>query len=128
MKTTKKISYLFRTLVVALLFTAASCSTQDDFVKPAEITAPAAVAAADDATAVASLTVSGEFTEFRDQNECSTCSFVVPEGTTEVDGAKLGIKPGNVICLSKAFKYTAVEFVNMAGTAENPVIIANCGE
>ena len=129
MKITKNISNLLRALAVGVIFTAASCTTQDDFVKPAETPAPVTTVAADDETAtVASLTVTGEFTEYRDQNECSTCTFVVPEGATVVDGAKAGIKPGSVICLNKAFKYNAVEFVNVSGTAENPVIIANCGE
>ena len=120
-------SYLFRALAVLAIFVGASCSTQDDFVKPTA--APvAAVEAAEETGEVASLTVSGEYTEFADQSECSTCSYVVPEGATVVDGAKLGIKPGNVICLNKDFKYNAVEFVNVVGTAESPVIIANCGE
>ena len=128
MKTIKNISNLFRVLAVGLVFTAASCTTQDDFVKPTETPSVPAASAATEATSVASLTVTGEFTEFRDQNECSTCSYVVPEDATVVDGAKLGIKPGSVICLNKAFKYNAVEFVNVTGTSENPVIIANCGE
>ena len=127
MKSTKNISYLFRTLAVGLIITAASCTPEDELVAPTETPEPAATTSASDET-VGSVTISGEFTEFRDQQECSTCSYVVPEDATVVDGAELGIEPGYVICLNKGLKYKPLEFVNVAGTADNPVVIATCGQ
>jgi hypothetical protein len=127
MKSTKNISNLFRALAVVLTLTAASCSTQEDFVKPVD----APVVTTDESTAaeeesVASLTVTGTYTEFSDNAECATCTYVVPEDATVVDGSDF--RPGDVICLNKAFKYKAIEFVNMEGTGESPITIANCGQ
>lgn len=59
---------------------------------------------------------------------CSSCTYVVPITAMTVDGAKLGIKPGDVICLSSAIKYYhSLHFTNIVGTATAPVIITNCG-
>ncbi len=43
-----------------------------------------------------------------------------------VDGSKLGIKPGNVICFS-AGTYSYIRLINLQGTREKPIIIKNCG-
>ncbi len=58
---------------------------------------------------------------------CSTCTYVVPSNTYKVDGNALGLKPGDVICLSSANKYANIVFVNINGTAEQPITITNCG-
>jgi hypothetical protein len=59
---------------------------------------------------------------------CSTCTYVVPETAGIVDGAALGLKPGDVICLSAALKYThSINFKNIVGTASKPIIVTNCG-
>jgi hypothetical protein len=58
---------------------------------------------------------------------CSTCTYVVPSNTYKVDGNALGLKPGAVICLSSANKYANIVFVNINGTAEQPITITNCG-
>lgn len=121
----------FRSLAVALLFAAAtSCTTEENIVDPAA--APAAeVVEETPATATgegSSLTVSGAFVEYADGNLCSECKFVLPADAKVVDGKELGIKPGDVICLNKAFEYGAVELVNVEGAEGKPVVIANCGE
>jgi hypothetical protein len=58
---------------------------------------------------------------------CSTCTYVVPSNTYKVDGQALGLKPGAVICLSSANQYKNIVFVNINGTAEQPITITNCG-
>ena len=59
---------------------------------------------------------------------CSTCTYVVPATAGIVDGTVLGLKPGDVICLSAAIKYThSITFKNIIGAANNPIIITNCG-
>jgi hypothetical protein len=59
---------------------------------------------------------------------CSTCKYVVPVEAMHVDGLALGIKPGDVICFNAAIKYFhSINFKNIVGTADNPVIIKNCG-
>jgi hypothetical protein len=44
-----------------------------------------------------------------------------------IDGLKLGIQPGDVICLDATKQYGAIRFTNIVGTATNPVIIRTCG-
>lgn len=59
---------------------------------------------------------------------CSSCKYVVPANVSVVDGKLLGIKPGDMICFNAATKYTnPLTFKNIVGTADNPVIITNCG-
>jgi hypothetical protein len=57
------------------------------------------------------------------------CTYTVPysSGTVTVDGTKLGIKPGNVICLEGNKTWGNVIFKNIRGTATSPVTIKNCG-
>lgn len=55
------------------------------------------------------------------------CKYVVPANTHRIDGLALGIKPGDVICLSSAINYLNLLFVNLTGTATNPIVIKNCG-
>ena len=131
MKTVKEISCLvlsLRSLAFAIILIGASnCTTQEDFVKPEEAQVVEA-ASPEGAAEVSSITVSGAFIEYTDQVSCAECSYVVPEGTTVVDGAELGIEPGDVVCLSKGLKYNAIEFVNVEGQAGKPIIVGNCGE
>jgi hypothetical protein len=72
-------------------------------------------------TAQSTTTVSPEF--------CSACTYVVPSSAKQqvVDGKLLGIKPGNVICLSASNTYASIIFRNIIGTGAEPVIITNCG-
>lgn len=56
---------------------------------------------------------------------CGSCDYVV-KGYHN-DGAKLGILPGQVICLDASMTYKTIKFSNLKGTPENPIIIRNCG-
>lgn len=56
---------------------------------------------------------------------CSDCDFIVDDW--EIDGDELGIEPGQVICLSSGATFDrGVKFVNLSGTADNPIVIRNC--
>ena len=55
------------------------------------------------------------------------CDYVVPAGQHVTDGAALGIQPGDVICLQAGTSYGNLKFTNLQGTADNPIIIRNCG-
>ncbi|HYC86639.1 MAG TPA: hypothetical protein VEB86_15510, partial [Chryseosolibacter sp.] len=60
---------------------------------------------------------------------CAECTYVVPSSayTITVDGAKLGLKPGAVICLKAGNSYKNINFKNLIGTADQPITITNCG-
>lgn len=60
-------------------------------------------------------------------DDCSSCAYVVPPGVTIVDGAALGLKPGDVIGLDAGTQYHSLHFKNIIGTLDNPIIIRNCG-
>jgi hypothetical protein len=55
------------------------------------------------------------------------CKYTVPANTHRIDGAALGLKPGDVICLSASINYINLLFVNLKGSPGNPIIIKNCG-
>lgn len=59
--------------------------------------------------------------------DCKACTYVVPAGTKVVDGLTLGLKPGSIIGLSSAIAYGSIEFHNIVGTPQQPIIIKNCG-
>jgi hypothetical protein len=101
---------LLQLFVLGLIFTAA-CTDDEALVKRD--------------TSLDSVKVSAAATTPR---ACSSCKYIVPIEAMTVDGAKLGIKPGDVICLNSAIKYFhSLHFTNIVGTATAPVIIANCG-
>lgn len=58
---------------------------------------------------------------------CRGCDYVVPSGKSHIDGKKLNLKPGSVICLSASTQYGAIAFTNINGTPSKPVIVRNCG-
>jgi hypothetical protein len=73
-----------------------------------------------------SLNISGIHTFSTSEVSCKTCKYVVAANVSTIDGQKLGIKPGDLICLDAALKYGSLEFINLNGTIEHPVVIANC--
>jgi hypothetical protein len=73
-----------------------------------------------------SLNISGIHTFSTSEVTCKTCKYIVATDVNVIDGEKLGIKPGDLICLDAARKYGSLEFINLNGTIENPVVIANC--
>ncbi len=72
-----------------------------------------------------SMTISGIYTSYEEIQDCKTCTYVVPASASLVDGEKLGLKAGAVICLDQAKKYGDIEFVNLVGTKESPVRIGS---
>lgn len=58
---------------------------------------------------------------------CVECTFIVPPDSTVIDGKVLGLKPGSIIGLNSAVAYGTLEFHNIVGTAEKPIIIKNFG-
>ena len=59
--------------------------------------------------------------------DCSTCTYIVPDRTHVIDGVALGLKPGDIICLNAATSYKNLLFKNITGSAEQPIVIKNCG-
>jgi hypothetical protein len=99
----------------------ASCQ-DEEIIGTSESAQTAAVST--DESNVASLTISGENTELAEVVECTSCTYVVDANAETIDGEVLGLKPGNVICLNQALKYGNLSFINLQGTAENPILIA----
>jgi hypothetical protein len=120
---------LKKTVLAALfIVTMVRCSDDKELLAPTISAAPQGNAATTAVTnaEVQNFTVSGLYTEVVTEVTCSTCTFVVAAGTTQVDGQALDIKPGSVICLQTGVQYPSIEFVNMIGTANSPITIGYC--
>lgn len=59
--------------------------------------------------------------------DCSECTYVVPAGVKIIDGKALDLKPGSVIGLDSRIAYGTIEFHNLVGTVDEPIVIKNCG-
>jgi len=103
------------------LFGLSQCSEEE--IAPQQTEVPAAEAVATEPVATGSMTISGIYTVYEDVADCKTCTYVVPADVVTVDGKELALKAGSVICLDKAIKYGDVEFVNLEGTEESPILI-----
>ncbi|MEQ8470478.1 MAG: right-handed parallel beta-helix repeat-containing protein [Marinoscillum sp.] len=57
------------------------------------------------------------------QQTCPSCDYTVVSNV--IDGQKLNLQPGAIICLS-AKVYDRLTFKNIIGTEEKPIIIRNC--
>ncbi len=114
---------LFASAAVCLL---AQCSTEDDMVAPT-LSEPQEISADGNVESnISSVTITGLNTTLSGTSlDCTTCTYVVANTTDVVDGAALGLKAGSVICLDEALKYGDLEFVNLEGTEENPIIIGS---
>jgi hypothetical protein len=55
------------------------------------------------------------------------CTYTVPANLSRIDGQKLGIKAGAVICLKAGTAYGPLVFTNIRGTSSAPITIKNCG-
>ncbi len=77
------------------------------------------------AESAGSMTISGVYTTYEEIKDCKTCTFVVSENTTIVDGEELGLEAGAIICLDRAKQYGDIEFVNLVGTEKLPVLIGH---
>jgi hypothetical protein len=111
----------------AVVLTMVQCS-EEEIVAQESIPEDIATHITAESAEVGSLSVSGLYTEVQGDVTCATCTYIVDPKETTVDGTDLGFKPGSVICLRKAVKYKSVDFVNMEGTEENPIIIGYCAE
>jgi hypothetical protein len=129
MTTIKKAFKTTKTLFLsaAIVFTMVQCS-EEEIVAEQTITEDLTTEIASETADVASISVSGLYTEIKGDVPCASCTYVVGTGETTVDGQELGFKPGNVICLKKALKYSSLDFVNMEGTEESPITIGYCAE
>jgi Pyruvate/2-oxoacid:ferredoxin oxidoreductase delta subunit len=103
------------------LFALSQCSEEDIVPAQTAATVEDATEAATEATG--SFTITGVYTTYESVEDCTTCTFFVPANSTEIDGVKLNLKAGSVICLDKAFKYGDLNFTNLEGTEESPIII-----
>ncbi|HYG37329.1 MAG TPA: RICIN domain-containing protein [Cytophagales bacterium] len=54
------------------------------------------------------------------------CKYTVPLSQEIVDGSKLNIGPGDVVCIQSGQR-ESLWFQNFTGTAANPIIFKNCG-
>jgi hypothetical protein len=113
--------------LVASMFFLSNCSTEDEIIAPKAASEEIASANTNEELEIASFTLSGVYTEVTESIDCATCTYIVPANATVVDGKELAFTPGTVICLDKALKYQSLEFNNMEGTAESPIIISYCG-
>jgi hypothetical protein len=107
------------TAVLALM----QCSEEDTLVNPVAPQATVANASTENISA-SSLTVTGSNTAYTTLTDCKTCTYVVSANEEIIDGKAMGFKPGNIICLNKGVKYGNLEFVNLDGTPEKPILIA----
>lgn len=115
MKSTSKINGLWKVLCfVSLLGFFSQCSEEELSMTSADQKIE---------TSTSSLTA----TQSATTTVCSTCTYVVPSNAYKIDGAALGFKPGDVICLSSLNQYKSLYFVNINGTATQPITITNCG-
>jgi hypothetical protein len=129
MTTISKALKTLKTLLMstAIVLTMVQCS-EEEIVADASLSEDATTQMTAETADVGSLSVSGIYTEIQGDVACASCTYVVDPKETTVDGKELGFKPGSIICLRKALKYTSVDFVNMEGTEENPLIIGYCAE
>lgn len=111
-------NFLFAAIAIFFL---GSCQQEQEL---AEMSNDAQVAeAAATGSNIPSLTITGENTNFVGAVESNTCTYFIDANTRIVDGNDLGLKPGDVICLDAAVKYSSLEFVNLIGSADAPITI-----
>ena len=124
-KTSIAASILGKIIVPAFaLLTLSNCS--DEEIAPLQATevAGATTGVKNQEEPVLSLTIDGSFTELVSAKDCKTCHYVVPANATTVDGKAIGIKPGQAICLDLAIKYGNLNFINLEGEADKPILVA----
>lgn len=73
---------------------------------------------------IGSITIVGENTLVKTLPDCETCTFVVQEDNVIIDGDALNLEPGSIICLKTGVQYGDLTFVNLRGTPEHPITIA----
>jgi hypothetical protein len=114
-------------LSTAIVLTMVQCS-EEEIIAEQVVEDDMATEMMSESADVASISVSGLYTEIKGDVQCSTCTYIVAASETTVDGRELGLRPGNIVCIKKSLKYPALDFVNMEGTEESPIIIGYCAE
>jgi hypothetical protein len=114
-------------LASAAVFFMSSCQEQEKELAAVSEKAEVAQAAATGSNAE-SLTITGENTSFVGAVDCATCTYIVAASEKVIDGNKLGLKAGSVICLDKAVKYGNIEVINVTGTENAPITIGTCSK
>ena len=129
MTTIEKALKTVKTLCFAavLVFAMVQCS-EDEIVSDQAVDQDMTTEMTSISADVASISVAGVYTEIQGDVQCSTCTYVIDPNETTVDGQALGFKPGSIICIKKALKYSALDFVNMEGTEQNPIVIGYCAD
>lgn len=105
-----------------------SCAEEDQMLEQSANSPAEEIVAVVEESDVASVTISGIYTDVIETVDCASCTFLVPENVTVVDGVALGIRPGSVVCIANGRKLGEVEFINMVGTEEAPIVIGSCEE
>lgn len=113
-------------LSTAAVFALMQCSEEE--VAPSNVPATEISISAASAPVLPTVTVTGVNTVYATAKDCSTCTYIIPAGSTVVDGKELNLKPGSVVCINTLFKYGNLELVNVEGTSENPITITTVGE
>ena len=54
------------------------------------------------------------------------CDHTLEKNNTHYDGQKMGVKPGDRVCISAGFR-THLRLKNFKGTASQPIVFINCG-
>jgi hypothetical protein len=105
------------------------CSPEEELVSPPveDVAIEATSVSATEEMTIGSLTVTGINTIFSNLKDCKPCSYIVSANENVVDGKELNLKPGSIICLNKGVKYGDLEFVNVDGTEQEPIVIATVG-
>lgn len=111
--------------IVFVMISMISCSEETLVENPVQVEAMPSAEFVEEAD-VASLTVSGIFTEVSADVDCGSCTYKVPDTVRTVDGTELELKPGSVICVNAGRRLGEIEFVNMIGTENAPIIIGTC--
>lgn len=60
-------------------------------------------------------------------DNCNECAYIIPKDKKVIDGKVLGLKPGSIIGLDASIQYGSLNFINIVGTKEQPIIIRNFG-
>jgi hypothetical protein len=116
-------SLVYATVAIVLI---TSCSDENTMIENETAKQQLPVIEVREEADVASVTLSGVHTDFVEEIDCATCTFVVPDDMTVVDGFVYKLQPGSVVCLTKGRKLGEVEFVNMVGAPDQPITIATC--